>query len=322
MDPPAVDRLATRLRARSFAGKTKTVVDPDYELFAMIVRSGSLSAAGRALSISPAMVSKRLARLEARLGVRLVHRTTRRLTLTDPGTRFHTDVVAILDAIADAERRVAGSGAEPVGRLRISAPTSFGRLHVVPRLHAFLADHPRIELEVDLSDDYVDLFAGRTDVAIRIAADMPVSLHAHRLSDSRRILCASPDYIARHGTPDDIAALAAHRLLAASGQLPWRLARGGDRRTVDGRSHVPTNSSEVVRELAITGVGIALRSLWDIDDALVAGTLVRILPDWEAPRDLGIYAVHPRMPTPAPAIAAFVAFLRDSLDPAPWERRS
>ncbi len=295
-------------------------MDPDYALFAQVVDAGSLSAAARTLAISPAMVSKRLARLEARLGVRLVHRTTRRLSLTDAGEAFHADIAIILQSLREAEHRVMGTSAHPAGRLRVSAPTSFGRLHVTPQLHAFLAAHPRIAVELDLTDAYADLIAQRIDVAIRIAADVPASLAAHRLGRNRRVLCASPAYLAQAGTPVTPTALSTHRLLAAEGQWPWRLVGpGARRRAVDGTSHVRTNSSEVVRELALTGVGIALRSLWDVGDALASGALVRVLPEWEGPDDLAIWAVHPRAAAVPPAVTAFVTFLKATIDPARWE---
>ena len=293
-------------------------MDPNYLVFARIVEAGSLSAAGRAMAISPAMISKRLARLEERLGVRLLHRTTRKLALTDAGARFHADLLAILGALREAEGRLTGARDEPAGVLRLSAPTSFGRLHVTPRLHGFLALHPRVELEIDLSDGYADLFAGRFDLAIRIAAEIPASLAAHRLGSSRRILCASPGYLAAHGAPADIADLSRHRLLAATGQLPWRLVNGRLRHSVDGPSHVRTNSSEVVRELAISGVGIALRSLWDVGPMLAEELLVPVLPGWEGHRDLAVHAVHPRAPSTPPAVAALVEYLKQSLALAPW----
>lgn len=296
-------------------------MDPDYALFAAIVAGGSLSAAARETGISPAMASKRLARLEARLGVRLIQRTTRRLATTDAGARFHADLVAILHDLHAAEARVTGARDEPSGVLRVSAPTSFGRLHIAPHLHLFLDDAPRVALELDLSDAPVDLIAERIDVAVRIAADIPASLEAHRLGGNRRLLCAAPAYLARHGTPRTIGDLTGHRLLAADGQWPWRLVNGRRRHAVDGRSHVRTNSSEIVRELALAGVGIALRSLWDVGEALAAGRLVPVLPDWQGPGDLAIHAIHPRAPVVPPAVRAFIAFLRRTLEPAPWEPR-
>ncbi|KQN26366.1 LysR family transcriptional regulator [Sphingomonas sp. Leaf33] len=294
-------------------------MNPDYALFATVVDSGSLSAAARALRISPAMVSKRLARLETRLGVRLLHRTTRRLALTPPGERFHADVIAILAAMRTAEERLTGIRDVPSGPLRVSAPTSFGRLHIAPSLHRFLARYPSVDLHVDLTDAAADLFGGRIDLAVRITADVPASVVAHRLAANRRLLCASPTYFATYGTPDDIADLARHRLLAAAGQSPWRLAHGRQRRTVDVASVVETNSSELVRELALSGVGIALRSLWDVGEALADGRLVRVLPDWSGPDDLAIYALHPRAPSVPAAVTAFIDFLRETFDPPPWE---
>lgn len=290
-------------------------IDPDLSLFADIAAAGSLAGAARTRGISPAMVSKRLARLEARLGVRLVERTTRRLALTPRGEAFHRDIVGILDALAAAEARVADRAAEPSGPLSISAPTSFGRLHLAPVLAPFLDRHPLIDLSLDLSDDYVDL--SQVEVAIRISADLPRGPVAHRLADSRRVLCAAPAYLARHGTPRDARTLAGYRLLAATGQLPWRLSGG---LTIDGTSHVRTNSSEVVRELAIAGVGIALRSLWDVSDALADGRLVRVLPDVEGSADVAVHAVHRRGATSRGA-AALIAYLAGLWSPiAPWNR--
>ena len=306
--------------SRSFR---ETMVDPDYALFAAVVAAGSLSGAARGLRISPAMVSKRLARLETRLGAQLVQRSTRRMALTESGARFHADVAAILDSIAAAEARVSGRTDAPAGPLRIAAPTSFGRLHIAPVLAAFLDDYPAIEATLDLSDDYTDLIATRTDVAIRITADVGAGLVAERLADSRRVLCAAPAYLARHGRPVSIADLSRHRLLAARGQLPWRLT--GPRRalTVSGTSVVATNSSELVRELALAGAGIALRSLWDVGGELADGRLVRVLPDHEGSADVGIYAVRPPGALVPASVTAFVDSLRDAFGPvAPWERHS
>ncbi|WP_380871784.1 LysR family transcriptional regulator [Sphingomonas sp. DBB INV C78] len=297
-------------------------VDADYALFATVVETGSLSAAGRAMLISPSMVSKRLVRLETRLGVPLIHRTTRKLALTDAGERFHADVMAILQSIREAEDRISGIRREPVGPVRVSAPTSFGRLHIAPRLGAFLAQYPHVELELILSDTYVDLLSERIDVAVRITTELSPSLDGRRLATNRRVLCASPGYLSAKGNPSVLADLRNHSLLAAEGQLPWRLVNGRQRRSIDGCSHVRTNSSEIVRELAIAGVGIALRSLWDVGDALVDGRLVQVLPGWEGPTDLGIFAVHPRSVSQPAAIRAFISFLEQAFCPAPWENRT
>lgn len=292
--------------------------DPDYALFVAVADAGSLSAAARGLRLSPAMVSKRLQRLEARLGVTLVHRTTRRLALTEAGARFRSDLEAIIAGLDAAETRVTGARGVAAGPLRVSAPTSFGRLHVAPHLAAFLAAHPAVDLTFDLGDGFVDLLGDRIDCAIRIASDVPATVVAHRLANSRRILCAAPAYLAAHGIPAAIEDLAAHRLLAASGQMPWRLVSASRTMQIERDSQVRTNSSEMVRELALTGVGIALRSLWDVGEALRDGRLVRVLRDWEGSQDVGIYAVHLRSHAIPPAVEAFVGFLHRVIDEAAW----
>ncbi len=294
------------------------MIDRDYQLFAEVVDAGSLSAAGRRLHISPAMVSKRLAHLEARLGTRLIHRTTRRLSLTEAGDRFHTDVVAILAASRAAEARVSGQEREMAGSLRISAPTTFGRLYVAPYLGAFLDAHPRVSVELDLSDGFSDLISERIDVAIRITGAIAPSLVAHRLGDSPRVLCAAPSYLAQHGEPTRVADLADHHLLAAVGQLPWRLEGPAGVTTVDRISRVRTNSSEVVRELTLAGAGVALRSLWDVDHDIAQGRLARLLPDYAGASDAGIYAVHPRAPLTPASVTAFVDYLKALWSPPPW----
>lgn len=293
--------------------------DSDYALFARIIEAGSLSAAARKLLISPAMVSKRLMRLEQRLGVRLIHRTTRKLSLTAAGTQFYEDVTQILQSIEQAEARISGVRDEPIGILRVSAPTSFGRLHIAPHLHDFLERYPGVELEFDLTDRIVDLFAGQIDLAVRITSNVPENLDAYRLGANRRVLCASQAYLDRHGEPKDMKDLQAnHRLLAADGQLPWRLQADAGIRTVEGRSHVRTNSSEIVRELALCGEGIAYRSMWDIHAELISGRLVPVLSQWGAPTDLCIYALHPKSPTVTAATKAFVSFLGQIVDPLEW----
>jgi DNA-binding transcriptional LysR family regulator len=293
-------------------------MDNDYRLFTLIVAGGSLSAAARAVGLSPAMVSKRLARLEAKLGTMLIIRNTRRLELTEAGARFHDDITAVLAAADAAEQRASGLTDQPSGPLRISAPTSFGRLHIAPFLKRFLDSHPLVDLELNLSDRFEDLLSERIDLAVRITADIRPSTEAQRLATSQRILCAAPLYISEHGAPDSIPSLTKHRIIAANGQLPWRLHKHGGRAVIyDGQSHVRTNSSEVIRELALSGVGIALRSLWDISDDLATGRLVRILDDYEGSSDVGIYAVTPRRAIRSAAADAFAAFLTDLYSPVP-----
>jgi DNA-binding transcriptional LysR family regulator len=283
--------------------------DPDYDLFIQINAAGSISAAARMRGQSVASLSKRLARLEQRLGVRLIHRTTRRLSLTAAGKDLHETLLPLRASLAAAEDRIAGRMALVSGPLRITAPTSFGRMRVVPCLPAFLARYPDIDLAIDLSDEFADLLDGRHDLAIRIGAQIGAGLIGHRLGTSRRVLCAAPGYLAKFGEPISLDNLAGHRLLATETQLPWQLD-GPDGTVVQhGTSQIRTNSSEVVRELALAGCGIALRSLWDVADALEAGTLARVLPHYQGSQAVGIFAVH----APAPAIPARLQALLDHL---------
>ncbi|WP_440979997.1 LysR family transcriptional regulator [Sphingomonas pseudosanguinis] len=288
-------------------------MDPDLALFVDVVQAGSLAGGARLWRLSPAMVSKRMARLEARLGVRLLHRTTRRLTMTEAGAAFHAEVAPLIAGLRAAEARVSPIAAGPTGPFRVTVPTSFGRMWVAPHLPGFLERYPAVRLSLDLTDDFVDVMGERVDLAIRITAAPPGGLAAHRFADNRRMLCASPAYLAKAGTPDSIAALVDHRLLAAKGQLPWRLTGA----TVTGESLVETNSSEVVREMALAGAGIALRSLWDVADALADGRLVRVLPRYEGSVAVGIIGLHAPVRAPA-AVPALIAHLAEAWRDAAW----
>ncbi len=283
--------------------------DPDYDLFIQIVEAGSLSGAARTRGQSVASLSKRLVRLEQRLGVRLVHRTTRRLSLTAAGKDLHDTLIPLRASLAAAEDRIAGRLALVSGPLRITAPTSFGRMHVAPCLPAFLACFPEVDLRIDLSDEFVDMRGGSHDIAIRIGSRIDPGLVGHRLGTSRRVLCAAPAYLAQFGEPATLAELSQHRLLATDAQLPWQL--DGPEGTVlqQGSSHIHTNSSEIVRELALGGSGIALRSLWDVSEALESGALIPVLPAYQGSQDVGIYAVH----AAAPRLSARVSALIDHL---------
>ena len=290
--------------------------DPDYDLFLSIIESGSISAAARQRGQSVAAYSKRLAQLEKRLNAQLINRTTRRLALTATGEELLSTLMPIRAALKAAEDHILGRSKAISGPLRITAPTSFGRLHVVPCLETFLQTYPGIQLHIDLSDEFVDLLAGRYDLAIRIGPHIGQNVVGHRLGTSRRVLCAAPAYLARFGEPTALVDLAHHRLLATDSQLPWHL--DGPEGTViqPGTSHVRTNSSEVVRELALAGQGISLRSLWDVSAALASGTLKRILGEYQGSQDVGIYAVHGQTPAVPARVRAMIDMLAAHLQAA------
>jgi DNA-binding transcriptional LysR family regulator len=283
--------------------------DPDYDCFIQIIETGSISAAARRRGVSTASLSKRLVRLEDRLATQLIHRTTRRLTLTSSGKELFELLLPIRAKLREAENRLVDGTCHIRGALRISAPTSYGRMHLLPLLPGFLETYPDVELRIDLSDEFVDLLVGKYDAAIRIGIAVDPELVGHKIGTSSRILCASRKYIERFGEPSDLAGLGEHRLLATDSQLPWHLDGPGGSVQFAGTSYVRTNSSEVVRELALEGCGIALRSLWDIGEAVRHGRVARVLPDYRGSHDAGIHVVHSRDRNLPLRVQAFVEYI-------------
>jgi DNA-binding transcriptional LysR family regulator len=292
----------------------------DLDIFARVVTAGSMSAAGRELGYSPAVISKRIRRLEERLGTRLLQRTTRQLSLTEAGQGFYERVVAIIASAEEAEAWVSRRSSAVRGVLRVSAPTSFGRLHVAPHLLTFLDAHPELQLDLILTDAFVDIVADGFDVAVRIADLQDSSLVARRLAPNHRILCATPAYLAARGTPETLADLPRHRLLAHNADH-WRLEGPDGPVSVHVDSPLRTNSSEVVREAVIGGVGIALRSTWDIGQELRSGRLVQVLPGYGGSRRVALHAVYPSRRHLAQKVRVFIDYLADLYGPTPpWDQ--
>jgi DNA-binding transcriptional LysR family regulator len=290
----------------------------ELDIFARVVTAGSMSAAGRELGLSPPVVSKRIRRLEERLGTRLLQRTTRQLALTESGKGFYERVVAILASVDEAEAWISRRSAAARGVLRVSAPTSFGRMHIAPHLVDFLQLYPDITLDLSLSDQFVDIVAESFDLAIRIADLADSSLVAKRLAPNHRVLCAAPAYLARHGSPKDVADLQNHRLLLHNGDS-WRLeGPGGNIVTTRVDSVIRTNSSEVVREGVLSGIGIALRSTWDVGAEIGAGRLAIVLPGWRAPARVAVHAVYPSRRHLAHKVRVFMDFLGERFGQPPY----
>ena len=295
----------------------------DLEIFARVVSAGSMSAAGRELGLSPAVVSKRLRRLEDRLGTRLLQRTTRQISLTEAGQGFYERVVAILAGIEEAEAFVSRRSTLARGVLKVSAPTSFGRMHIAPHIEAFMKANPDLGINLVLRDEFVDIVGDGYDLAIRIAELSDSSLVAKKLAPVRRILCASPDYISRHGEPKSLEDLANHVCLPPHNNDTWKLE--GPDGPVNWRPQGPlsTNSSEVVREAVIAGVGIALRSTWEIGAELSSGKLQQVLPAYESSKNVAIYAVYASRRFLPAKVRVFIDYLSDLFGPSPsWEMRS
>ncbi len=291
----------------------------DMEIFARVVTAGSMSAAGREMGLSPAVVSKRIRRLEDKLGTRLLQRTTRQIALTEAGHGFHDRVLAILASVEEAETFVTRGSAQARGTLKVSAPTSFGRMHVAPYLARFLEANPDLYVSLDLSDEFVDIVGDGYDLAIRIAELSDSSLVARRLAPVHRVLCASPSYIERHGEPKSIDDLVEnHVRVAAAAQDPWRLMGPRGLEIVKTDAPLRTNSSEVVREAVLAGVGIALRSTWDVGPELREGKLQIVLPQYRASKDVGLHAVYPTRRFLPAKVRVFIDFLAQLYGPQPY----
>jgi DNA-binding transcriptional LysR family regulator len=268
------------------------------------------------------MISKRLTRLEDRLGVKLLQRTTRRLTPTEVGQSFYERVLAVLAAVEDAENFAAIDSERPRGLLKISVPTAFGRLHIAPKLKAFMDQYPDLRLQVDLNDHYVDLVAGSFDLAVRIGTLPDSSLVARRLAPNRRVLCAAPEYLEKFGEPNELQDLYHHRLLAADPLIVWKLEGPEGMVIFKPQSVLQTNSSEVVREGVVSGLGIGLRSTWDVHNELKRGVLKRVLPAYSGGADVNIYGVYSGRRLVPVKVRAFVEYLSSIFGPdiPYWDR--
>ncbi|GAB4226824.1 MAG: LysR family transcriptional regulator [Methyloligellaceae bacterium] len=290
----------------------------DLEIFARVVTAGNMSAAGREMGLSPAVVSKRISHLEQRLGARLFQRTTRQLTLTEAGQGFYDRVVNILAGIEEAEAYVTRRNTVPRGTLKVTAPTAFGRMHIAPYLCEFLGEFPDIIIDLDLSDSFVDIVGSGFDVAIRVAELEDSSLVARKLAPNNRVICAAPSYLEKHGVPETLADLAKHNCLAPSAQDVWRLQGPEGPTTIRVNGNIRTNSTEVVREAVLTGLGIALRSTWDVGPELKSGRLKIVLPEYQESPRVAVYAVYPcRQYVPA-KLRVFVDFLAAKYGPEPY----
>ncbi len=288
------------------------------ESFINVASRGSLSAAARLEGVTPAVISRRIDALEARLGVRLLVRTTRRLSLTFEGSAFLEDTQRILDDLANAEASVSLGGIRARGHLRLTAPAGFGRRHVAPLLQLFLEAHPEVSCALDLSDRTIDLINEGFDCAIRIGALSDSRLVSVRLAENRRLVVASPDYLARRGTPHTPNELAAHTCLSLGEQRGWLFRdESGSLHTVKVGGQFECNDGAVLHDWALAGRGLAWRSQWEVGADLRAGRLVAVLEKYAAPA-AGIYAVYPQR-NPALRLRLLIDCLkRHYADPAYW----
>ena len=287
---------------------------PDLAFFSLLARQPSLAAAAQALGVTPPAVSRRLAALERRLGVRLLNRTTRRLSLTPEGERYLEDGEQILRDIERLERSLAASREVPRGLLRINATFGFGRRHLSPAIADFVGLYPEVEVVLQLTDRPLDLVAEAMDIGIRFGAPPDTRVLARRIAANRRLLCAAPAYLERMGYPARPRDLAAHQCIVIrennNAFNNWQLADGREQVMVKVRGALSTNHGEIAVDWALAGLGIVLRSEWDVAGYLRNGQLVRVLEPWVGSL-ADIHAIYPQRHHLSAKVRAFIDFLSD-----------
>lgn len=295
----------------------------EMRVFTAVIDAGSFVAAAEALGMSKAAVSRYVSDLEQRLGVRLMHRTTRRLSLTAEGEVFLARSREILASIEESEAEVSTRSHTASGLLKVSVPVSFGIRHLAPLWCEFMQAHPRVTLDVQLADRIMDLVDEGFDLAVRIARLPDSSLVSRKLASTRLVLSASPEYLRRRGTPGHPGELAGHdvigySLLAMSDQ--WQFTGPQGPVTVKVRPHVWSNNGDTCVATCIRGAGIQLQPTFLIESELASGQLVEVLPQYRS-MELGIYAIYPTRKFVLPKVRALVEFLSAKLADARWAAR-
>ena len=291
-------------------------------IFRRVAELGSFTAAADDLNMVPASVSKHIAFLEDQMGTRLIHRTTRRMHLSDAGLHYLNSVRRILDDLDESENRVRGIDASPVGKIRLNAPMSFGLMHLPPIIDSFLARYPDIEIDLQLSDRIVDLVEQGVDLALRIRRHLPdSSLTARRICATQRVVCASPEYLARHGTPTIPKELTNHRCLTytlSDSPDRWQL---GDQ-DVEVRGNLRVDSSLAIKQSLLNHQGISLIPTFLVYEELRSGALKTLLADFP-PSGHFLYAVFPPGQQKPDRIRILLEHLIESFGTPPyWDRKA
>ena len=293
----------------------------EMETFLAVIEAGSFVAAAEKLRISKSVASRIVQDLESRLGGRLLNRTTRRLSLTDVGEAFYQRCRHILEEVEVAEGAVGKDRETVLGLLKVSAPLTFGTLHLAQHWGDFLKRHPLVELDLSLLDRRVDLVGEGYDLAIRIAPQQEdSSLVSRKLASSRMVICAAPQYLEKHGTPRTLEEIARHEFIGYS-YLPtgdvWKFQSGGVAEGIKTHPRLRVNNGDTCRAAAVQGLGIIVQPSFIVNEDLAAGRLVQILPEWHA-EERGIYAVYPTRQHLSGKVRALVDYLADKFKSEPW----
>ncbi|WP_349970696.1 LysR family transcriptional regulator [Pseudomonas caspiana] len=266
------------------------------KMFVESVDAKGFSAAARKLDLATSSVTRMIGALEAELGAALLNRSTRQVTLTEAGVSYYQKARKILEDVAEADAQIMDRGDEPVGQLRVCVPVEFGRRLIAPQLGRFLARHPHLELDIDLSDELDDLLGGRYDVAIRLGAAAPNDeLVCRKVGEFSRWVVASPEYLAEHGRPvepDDLLQHCCLRFSYAGHRQVWTFVHAGDTQQVEVKGRLKSSNADVLRKAALAGAGVALLADWLVSTDVAKGTLARVLSDYEINPDRASSAIN------------------------------
>jgi DNA-binding transcriptional LysR family regulator len=290
--------------------------------FVRVVDSRGFSAASSSLGLTPSAVSKLVTRLETRLGVRLLQRTTRALHLTAEGEVFHAAARRILAEIETLENQVSGQGSTPQGLLRVTTSLAFSTHQLTPVLPEFLARYPQVRLELLPTDRIVDMIEEGLDVALRIGRLADTSFMARKIGEDRRLICAAPSYLAQHGAPGRPEDLAGHNCILSRERAAlnrWQFRIDGEIRIIDVTGRLAVDEGELQLQLAVQGLGIVRLTRLTVAQAVRTGALVPLLDAFSADDPVAIHAVYPHRRHLAPRVTAFVNFLIEKFTPPPWE---
>lgn len=294
----------------------KTANFSELEFFVLLNRLGSLSAAARALDITPPAATMRLAAMEKRIGARLLNRSTRKISLTPEGEIYLQHAGRLIDELRELDEIVSGNGQAPRGLLRVNAPLGFGRTVIAPLVSTFTALHPAVEVQLEVTDRPVDLIEKGFDLAVRFGELPDNRINARRIMSNRRFLCASPIYLERHGTPKKLEDLPRHRCIVHrqndDAYGVWRFLIDGRTEIVKVHGTLSSNDGDIVQGWALDGQGIVIRSEWDVTKYLDSGRLRRILPEFTLP-SADLYAYYPSSKNLPARVRAFINFLVEQL---------
>jgi len=284
----------------------------DLAFFHLLAKQGSLVATARELGVTPPAISKRLAALESRLGVRLVNRTTRSMSLTAEGELYYTHIARILAQIDEVEQLVSSSRGTPKGLIRVNASLGFGRRHIGPALAAFYSQYPEVEIQLEISDHPLDLATHGFDLGIRFGSLPDAALHARKIASNRRLLCASPLYLEKYGAPQKLSDLQTHNCIFIrqneSSYGVWSFNSGGRTENIKVRGALGCNDGEVALNWALEGYGLLLRAEWDIARYVRSGRL-RLLMENHTPTRADVYAVYPQQLHLSARVRCLIDFL-------------